>query len=287
MSYRAVEACFSSSHAAFQADAQQLLRFDRELHGQLAEDSLAEAVDDHRHSVFGLQTALAQIEHLVFTDLGGRGLVLHASTSILHLDVRESVRAALVADQQRVTLRVVARPYGVFQDLHEPAVRVLAVSGGNALRYNRRARVLTHVNHLRTGIGLLIVVSQRHRVELAYRVVALQNAARIFPGDGRACLHLRPRNFGVHASAQAALGDEVIDPAAALFVAGIPVLHGRVLDLRIIERYELNYSGVQLVLIADGRGTALKIADVGAFIGDDQRALELPGFGGVDAEVCR
>ena len=42
---------------------------------------------------------------------------------------------------------------------------------------------------------------------------------------------------------------------------------------------------MQLVLIADRRRAALEIADVGAFVGDDQRALELPGVRGVDAEV--
>jgi len=42
---------------------------------------------------------------------------------------------------------------------------------------------------------------------------------------------------------------------------------------------------VQLVLIPHGCGATLKVADVAAFVGNDQGALELAGVGGVDAEV--
>ena len=42
---------------------------------------------------------------------------------------------------------------------------------------------------------------------------------------------------------------------------------------------------MQLVRVAHRRGAAFQIADVGAFVGDDQGALELPGVLGVDAEV--
>lgn len=37
---------------AFEADAEQFLRLDGKLHGQLAKDFLAEAVDDHADGVF-------------------------------------------------------------------------------------------------------------------------------------------------------------------------------------------------------------------------------------------
>ena len=55
------------------------------------------------------RAALLAVEDLVLADLGGGGLVLHLRDGVLDLDVRERVRAALVADQQRVALRVVAR----------------------------------------------------------------------------------------------------------------------------------------------------------------------------------
>ena len=44
---------------------------------------------------------------------------------------------------------------------------------------------------------------------------------------------------------------------------------------------------MQLVFVALRRGAAFEIAHVSAFIGDDQRALELTGLPGVDAEIGR
>ena len=87
------------------------------------------------------------------------------------------------------------------------------------------------MNHLGAGIGLLVVVGDGDGIELANRVVALQDAARIFPGDGCAGLDLGPGNLGIASLTDAALGDEVEDTAAAVLIAGVPVLDGRVLDL--------------------------------------------------------
>ena len=107
----------------------------------------------------------------------------------------------------------------------------------------------------------------------------------IFPGDGGAGFDLRPGNFGVLAAAFAALGDEIVDSALAVLIAGIPVLHGGIFDLRVIESDQLDNRGVQLVFVANRRGAAFEIAHVGAFFGDDQSALELARFRGIDAEV--
>src|SRR3989304_1527554 len=91
--------------APLEAHAEQLLRLDGELHGQLAEDLLAEAPDDQRDRVLHRDAALLAVENLVLADLGRGRLVLHAGRGVLHLDVGEGVGAALVAEQQRVALR--------------------------------------------------------------------------------------------------------------------------------------------------------------------------------------
>ena len=96
---------------------------------------------------------------------------------------------------------------------------------------------------------------------------------------------MRPGDLGVDAAAGAALGDEIVDAALAVFVAGIPVLDGGILDLRIVESHQFHHGGVQLVGVAHGRGAAFQVADGGAFVGDDQGALKLPGVLGVDAEI--
>src|SRR5215469_16180737 len=66
----------SSPDAAFEADGQQLLGLDRKFHRQFFEHLLAEAVDDQRYRVFGVEAALPAIEQLVLADLRCRRFVL-------------------------------------------------------------------------------------------------------------------------------------------------------------------------------------------------------------------
>ncbi len=161
------------------------------------------------------------------------------------------------------------------------------LAGGDALRDDRAAGVAPDVDHLGAGIGLLVMIGERHRVELADGVLAGEDAARVLPGDRRAGLDLRPADPRIGAAAFAALGHEVVDAADAVLVARVPVLHGRVLDVRVGQRDQLDDRGVQLVLVAHRRGAAFEVAHVAALVGDDQRALELAGLGRVDPEVRR
>src|SRR5215208_1000949 len=265
----------SLADAVLELHPEQALRLDGELHGQLAEDVLAEAVDDERDGVLLRDAALLEVEQLLLADARGRRLVLDARRVVHDLDVRERVRARAPADEHRVALRVVARALRPGQHLDEPAVRVVRLARRDALRDDGRARVLPDVDHLRAGVGLLRVVRQGDRVELADGVVALQDARGVLPRNRRAGLDLRPRDLRVAAAAGAALRDEVVDAALALFVAGVPVLHRAVLDLRIIQRDELDDGGVELVRVALRRRAPLEVADARPLVGDDERALEL------------
>src|SRR5262249_12461884 len=150
---------------------------------------------------------------------------------VLRLDIGRGVRAALIADQERVAIGEVARALGAAVGGDQAAIRVVGFAGGDALRDDPAGRVLAEMQHLGAGIDLLVAVGDGDRVELAAGIVAAQDAARIFPGDGRAGLELGPGDLRVHAAAVATLGDEVIDAAAAAGVAGVPVLDGRILDL--------------------------------------------------------
>src|ERR1035438_8873889 len=225
----------SLSDASFETDSKQLLGFHGELHGQLAEDLFAEAVHDHGDRVFGGNAALPAIENLVFADLRSGCLVLHLRRRILHFEVGERVRAALIAQQHGIALRIVARVGGAFQDLDRAAIGVLTVPRRDALGDDGAGGVLADVDHFGARVGLLVMIGERHRVKFADRVVADQQAAWIFPGDGGAGFHLRPGDLGVDAATRAALGDEIVDAAAAFFIARIPVLHGRIFDLGVIE----------------------------------------------------
>src|SRR3989338_703516 len=90
------------ANAPLQTDAQQLLGLHGELHRQFADNLLAEAVDNHRDGIFGREPALLAVENLVLADLGGGGFMLHLGRGVPNFQIREGVRAALVADQQRV-----------------------------------------------------------------------------------------------------------------------------------------------------------------------------------------
>ena len=208
-------------------------------------------------------------------DLGG---------GILHLDVGHCVGPALVSDQQRVALGEILRPVGGGQYLHQAPVGAVAMARGNPLGNDGAPGVLAFVNHLGAGVGLLVIVDQRHRVELANRVVAFQDHAGVFPGDGRTGLHLRPRNLGALVG-DAAFGHEIVDPTVAVFVPREPVLKGGVLDLGVIQGHQFDHCGVELVGLPGRGGAAFQIADVRALFGDDQGPLELAGVGLVDAEV--
>src|SRR4026207_1282448 len=76
--------------------------------------------------------AVAAVEDLVFTNLRRRRLVLDARRGVPDLEVRERMRTALVAKEEGVALRVVARVLRVLTDAHHAAIRVLPVTGGNA-----------------------------------------------------------------------------------------------------------------------------------------------------------
>src|SRR3546814_36643 len=129
----------ASADAALQADADELLRLDRELHRKLLEHFAAEAVDDQRHGVLFGDAALAAKEELVLADLRGRRLMLDPGRAVLAFDIGEGVRAAAVADEQAVALGVVTRPLRLRRHADESAVGVLRASRRNALRASGRA----------------------------------------------------------------------------------------------------------------------------------------------------
>src|SRR3546814_1289158 len=117
------------------------------------------------------------------------------------------MRATAIADQQAVALCVVACAFRSLADTNEAAISLLAMTGGDALGDDRRLRVAAEMNHLGAGVGLLMMMGEGDRIEFADRVIAAQDAARIFPGHRRAGLDLRPRDLARHNTTIAAVGD--------------------------------------------------------------------------------
>lgn len=54
---------------AFKRDAEELLCFERKLHGEFLKHFFAESGDDHAHCVFRAHSALFEVKDLVFPDL--------------------------------------------------------------------------------------------------------------------------------------------------------------------------------------------------------------------------
>src|SRR5262249_10453037 len=179
--------------------------------------------------------------------------------------------AALIADQKRIAIGEVARAGGAAVRRDQPPVGVVRVPGGDALGDDAARGVLAEMQHLCAGIYLLIAVGDGDRIEFATRILTTQDAAWIFPRDRRAGLELRPGDLRVLAAAIAPLGDEIVDAAAALGVARIPVLNSRIFDFSVVERNQFDHSRVQLIFITDRGGAAFEVAHIGAAIGDDQR----------------
>src|SRR5262249_5217013 len=146
-------------------------------------------------------------------------------------------------------------------------------------------RILAKVDHLGAAVDLLVAVGDGNGIERAARAIPAQDTTRVLPGNGGAGLHLRPRDPRIVTAAVAPLGDEVIDPALAVLVAGIPILHRGILNLSVVERDQLDYGRVQLVLVAPRRRAAFAVAHIGALVGNDERAFELARLFLVDPEV--
>src|SRR2546429_8963131 len=86
VAWRSVISSSGLANGPLQADAQQVLRLHRELHRQLLEDFLAEAVDDHRDRVLGGEAPLLAVE-----DLSSPIFDVDASCSMIAVLLRTSI----------------------------------------------------------------------------------------------------------------------------------------------------------------------------------------------------
>ena len=204
---------------------------------------------------------------------------------VMGIHVWEGMCSTIAAQQQRVAGTVVACIVGIGCGTNQTTIGVLAMTCRDTLRNDGALGVLTHVNHLGTGISLLIVVGNSYAVELSYRVVATQDTRRILPGNRRTRLYLSPAQLRVHTAQVASLGYQVQHTTLTMLITRIPVLNGRVFHLSIILDNNLYDSRMELVLITHWCCTSLQVRNVSIIIGDDQCTLKLTGVTGIDAEV--
>ena len=204
---------------------------------------------------------------------------------VMGIHIWEGMRSTIAAQQQRVAGTIVACIVGIGCGTNQSTIGILAMSCRNTLRDDGTLGVLTHVNHLGTGISLLIVVGNSHTVELSYRVVATQDAGRILPGNRRTRLYLSPAQLRVHTTQVASLGYQVQHTTLTMLITRIPVLNSRVFHLSIVLDNYLDNSRMKLILITHWRCTSLQVRNVSIIISDNQCTLKLTGVTGIDAEV--
>ena len=92
--------------------------------------------------------------------------MFHHSCPVGIPNVGESMRPASVPYQKAVALGEIPGIVRPGKHLHQTAVAVLAVPGGNSLADYPAAGVLPYVYHLGSRIGLLEIVGYGHRIEL-------------------------------------------------------------------------------------------------------------------------
>ena len=143
------------------------------------------------------------------------------------------------------------------------------------------------MDHLSARISLLVMIGHGDTVKFGLRVVAHQYAGGVFPRNGRACLHLRPREFAVGAAQLSSFSHEIIYATTAFAIAGIPILYRTVFYFCIFLHDDFYNGGVQLVLVALWCSATFQIRDIAAVFADDQRALKLSGVACIDAEIRR
>ena len=160
-----------------------------QLHQQLLQHVLDKAIDHERRSpppptchAGGNEQQSSEIFEVV-------GLVLEDGEEVLRLDVGQFARGGLIADQQQVRSwsRLVR---GIALQYAKPVRDRCLGIGRRRCPWRSSAVRLPADASSGAEIHLLMTVGDGDRIEFAARIVAAQDAARIFPGDGRPGLDL-------------------------------------------------------------------------------------------------
>ena len=101
--------------------------------------------------------------------------MLDDGSRIFYIYIRESMSAAIGAEQEGVALRVVFRTHSTGGNLYKAAIRILTLSGLYTFAHYARSGIGTEMYHLRTGIGLLEIICKSNRIEFSHRIIAFKD----------------------------------------------------------------------------------------------------------------
>ena len=266
-----------SADAAFHFEVDEAFQFDAVFHGELLHQVVDETIDGEGHGFGFGEAALHEVEDLVFADLGDGGFVLGGVFVAFDGDGGVGVGAGAAVDEQGVALGVVFAAFEVLRDVDLAAVGGAAFADGDGLRNDVGGGVVGEVDHLGAGVLVLAGVGEGDGDDFTTGAFAFHDDAGVLHGEAGADVAVDPADLGVFVG-DAAFGDEVED-------VGAPVLDGDVLNFGAFHGDEFDDGGVQGGSFEFGGGAAFHVHDFGAFIGDDEGALELAELLGVDAEV--
>ena len=186
--------------------------------------------------------------------------MLHNRCRVEALDVGEGVSPAFRADQKAVALRVVSRPDRARIHPDEASITVFAMAGGDSLADDAALGSSADVDHLRSGVCLLVIICHGHRIELRGGIVTLEDCRGIFPSDGGACLDLGPAQMCPTTLAYSSLSHKVKNTAPALRVARIPDLYRGIPHISVFLHHDFHHSRMKLVLVSHRSRATLHIA---------------------------
>ena len=213
--------------------------------------------------------------------------MFHYRCLIMNIHIWESMCTALISQQQRVTLAVITSVIRFLRYTDQSAIRILAVTGRNTFADNCTTGILTEMNHLRTCIRLLVVISHSHRIKFCCRIITCQDTGRIFPGNRRTGFHLCPGKFAIHSFAVTSLRHKIVYTAFTFGISRIPILNRTVFHFCTVMHDNLYNSSVQLILIPHRSRTSFQIRYIRIIIRHNQRTFKLSRVTGIDTEISR
>jgi len=193
------------------------------------------------------------------------------------VNVRIGVRARLAIEQQGVANDLGLGALGAMHNAHQAAKAGAPVALADRLRRDHRTGVGREVDGFGARVVVLVVAGKRDRQHLTPRSWPAQDHGGILHRHAASQVAVDPLHQAILVD-DGPLGDQVVDVAR-------PVLNGGVAGVGALLDEDLNDAGVERCFRVLWGRAALNVVDVAAFLGNDDRALELDEALGIDAEV--
>src|SRR5215208_4390869 len=173
----------SLTDRAFHLQLDQAVQLDGVLEWKLLGYRLDKAVHDHRDGLLLREPTAHEIEELVLSDFGDRGLVLGVDLLLLYLDVRIRVRPRVLVQQECVALDPALGVVAAFVHLQKPAIRAPSRPLGDGLGGDEAGGIRRGVDDLAARVLMLPVAGVGDGEDLTSRALAYEIHRRVLHGQ--------------------------------------------------------------------------------------------------------